>query len=105
MVQKAVRTKVGRPKGAVNNSQFMALIKLLVKHEAWVQRVPERAAEPDESIARLTISYDKKSTVIWEWYNDMRANQRLIEIRELMKKIAWKQEKAEQDTSAPVGTD
>jgi hypothetical protein len=97
--QKAVREKVRPPKKVVDRADVIALIKLLVKHEAWDQRVPERTAVPDESSAQITIMYGKKSTVIWEWYNDMKANKRLIEIRELMKKIAWKEEKAEQDGS------
>ncbi|HUS65929.1 MAG TPA: hypothetical protein VMZ28_15360, partial [Kofleriaceae bacterium] len=61
----------------------------IVQHRAWEQRVPERAPVPDESRAHLTISYLGKSASIWEWFNDLEANQRIVQIRELMKEIAW----------------
>ena len=48
-----------------------------------------KVEHPDESRAKLTINYNESSTTIWEWYNDLEVNQRIIKIRELMKDIAW----------------
>jgi hypothetical protein len=88
VTQKAVRTRAGKPK-PVAHADMTRLVALLVKHRAWEQRVPERQAVPDESRAQLTISYLGRTATIWEWFNDLEANQRIVEIRELMKEIAW----------------
>ncbi len=55
----------------------------------WQQRVPERIPAPDESRAYLTVRYKEDRLEIWEWYNDLKKNQRILPIRELMKQIAW----------------
>ena len=66
------------------------LIEKLIAHEAWAQRVPERPAVPDESRAKLTLTVGADSVTVWDWYNDLAKNKRLVEIRDLMQKIAWK---------------
>jgi hypothetical protein len=87
--QRAVRQTSGRPKQVVPREDLLKLVHLLLREQAWEQRVPERAARSDESTARLTIRYRNDQTVIWEWYNDLEANQRIIKIRYLMQRIAW----------------
>ncbi|MBL8483304.1 MAG: hypothetical protein JNJ60_13985 [Rhodocyclaceae bacterium] len=87
--QKSVRTEVGQTT-KVSAPDLEKLVSLLRKLEAWEQRVPERMAVPDESRARLVITYGEYQTVIWEWYNDLAKNRRISEIRDLMKQIAWK---------------
>ena len=86
--QRAVRQTLGRPK-QVPREDLLKLVRLLLREQAWEQRVPERAARSDESMVRLTIRYRNDQTVIWEWYNDLEANQRIIQIRYLMQRIAW----------------
>lgn len=88
--QESRREKVGEPRAKAARADVLKLLALVRKHQAWEQRVPERPPVPDESRARLTIAWRDRQSVIWEWYNDLRANQRMIEIRELMKQIAWK---------------
>jgi hypothetical protein len=86
--QRTVRQAPGRPK-LVPREDLLKLVRLLIREQAWEQRVPERAARPDESTVRLAIRYRNDQTVIWEWYNDLEANQRIIQIRDLMQRIAW----------------
>jgi len=88
--QESVREKTGELKEKVDPKDLKELIQLLVKLEAWAQRVPERPAVPDESRARLTIAAGDSSVTVWEWFNDLGKNKRLVEVRDLMKKIAWK---------------
>jgi hypothetical protein len=59
-----------------------ALAQLLVEIRAWEQRTPERAPVPDESRAMLSIRCGAAESSIWEWYNDMPRNQRLIRVRD-----------------------
>jgi hypothetical protein len=88
--QKAVFTKVGEPKEKVDPKALRELVDKLLALEAWVQKVPERSAIPDESRARLTITAGGASVTVWEWYNDLAKNKRLVEIRDLLQKLAWK---------------
>lgn len=88
--QEAKREKAGELKEKVEAKDVKELVQLLVRHEAWAQRVPERAAVPDESRARLTIAVGDQSVTVWEWYNSLERTKRLVEVRDLMKKIAWK---------------
>jgi hypothetical protein len=89
--QTAVREKVGPPKDNIERAELQRLVALLLEVAAWEQRVPERRPVPDESRARLHIVLDGNSAAIWEWYNDLQKNQRIFRVRELMKKIAWRQ--------------
>jgi hypothetical protein len=87
--QDAKREQIGEPK-KVARADVLKLLALVRKQRAWEQRTPERAPVPDESRARLTIAWRDRQSMIWEWYNELAANKRMIEIRELMKQIAWK---------------
>jgi hypothetical protein len=90
ITQEVVRAEAGKPKEKVEAKDLQALVDKLIAHEAWAQRVPERPPVPDESRAKLTITVGADSVTVWEWYNDLAANKRLVEIRDLMQKIAWK---------------
>jgi hypothetical protein len=87
--QEAVRVAT-RPAHDLSQEQVRELVGLLIDLRAWEQRVPERPAVPDESQARLLITAGEARTTIWEWYNDMEKNQRLIRIRDRMQKLATK---------------
>lgn len=89
--QTAVRENVGQPKDGIERSDLQHLVALLLEVAAWEQRVPERRPVPDESRAHLRIMLDGNSSSIWEWFNDMQKNQRIFRVRELMKKLAWRQ--------------
>ena len=66
--------------GRVPADSVRALIGLLVELQAWEQRTPPRTPVPDESAAGLRIRAGGEEARIWEWFNDMGANQRLSRI-------------------------
>jgi len=86
--QKAVKVAVRTPT-LVSRDGILKLVHLLLQERAWEQREPERAAQPDESKARLVVEYGKQRSEIWEWYNDLDKKQRLGKIRDLMNAIAY----------------
>ena len=73
----------------VSSIDLKHLVNLLLARKAWEQRIPERSPVPDESRSHLVIRYANDSTTIWEWYNDLPQNQRLVEIREFMMKVPY----------------
>lgn len=90
VTQKAVRAKVGEEK-EVSEKELKHLVELLQTHKAWEQKEPPRKAIPDESVARLSIKYGDDVVGVWEWYNDLPKNKRIVELRDAMKKAAWKE--------------
>lgn len=86
--QRAVRTKTGEPR-MVSRQDLDRLAKLLLEVDAWEQRTPARTPVPDESASRLTVRYGGAETTIWEWFNDMPKNARIVRVRDLMTEIAW----------------
>lgn len=88
--QQAVRAKTGEPKPAVTKEELAKLVELLIAREAWEQKVPDRPANADESKAKLTIDYGDATVTVWEWYNDLPANARLVKVRDRMTEIGWK---------------
>lgn len=61
---------------------------LLIKLAAWSQRTPERQARPDESRARLMIRIGTERSEIWEWYNDLSENQRIVQVRDRIRRLS-----------------
>jgi hypothetical protein len=72
---------------SISKQQLLELVKLLIEHEAWEQRTPDRDPAADESRASLKIQVDGQSSNIWEWFNDMEQNKRLIKIKEMMTQL------------------
>jgi hypothetical protein len=88
--REAVRVEVGEAKEKVDAKDLNDLVKLLVHHQAWEQRVPERPPVPDESRARLEVRVGDAAVTVWEWFNDLPKNKRLGEIRDRMMKVGLK---------------
>lgn len=86
--QKVVRMEI-KPTVELSKEALRDIIKLLVELEAWKQQVPERSPSPDESRAYLRIKVGDSSSEIWEWFNDLKKNERIIRISEKMKGHAW----------------
>lgn len=93
--QKIVRAQAGVPHN-LTREEINQLIKLLIELEAWIQRVPERPPVPDESRAYLLIRIGELNSETWEWYNDMKDNNRLILILNKIKELTWKETKINQ---------
>jgi hypothetical protein len=80
-----------RPRGAREASIARAVVDergvrevaaLLLAIEGWEQRTPERAPVPDESRATLTIRCRGAQSVIWEGYNELGRNKRIVRVRD-----------------------
>jgi hypothetical protein len=79
-----------RPRGApaprssgkfIGEPELLELVRLLVALSAWEQRTADGQPVPDESRAYLTISLKSEVSRMWERYNEMRSNNRLLRIK------------------------
>lgn len=61
--------------------------KPLIELKAWERHTPDRPPLPDESRATLTISVDGQRSSIWEGFNEMEKDKRLIRIKAKMSKM------------------
>jgi hypothetical protein len=82
-----VRQKA-EPSHRLPSVQVRDLVKLLLQIEAWRQLTPDRQPHLDESRARLTIEVGSNSSEIWEWYNDLTDNNRVIRARDHIRKAS-----------------
>ena len=84
-LERQVRPR-GAPESRSSNKQIgehklLELVRLLVELSAWEQRTPDSPPVPGESRSYLTISLNANTSRIWERFNDMPANNRLIRIK------------------------
>ena len=82
------RRQVEPPPVSLTADQMHGLVSVLLEIEAWDQRVPECEAVPDESRAGLSISIGTTESRIWEWYNDLGGNNRIVRVKQLLEEIA-----------------
>lgn len=88
--QEAVRQEVRETK-KVSAADMKKLIDLLNQHKAWEQRFSHRQViQPGESVATLQIRYKLDSVMMWEYHSELAKNNRVLAIRETMKRVAWK---------------
>ena len=64
------------------------LVRLLLDIEAWEQRTPWREAASDEIRAYLRVHVGGASSEIWEWYDKLDDNQRIVQLLDQLKKVA-----------------
>lgn len=67
-------------RGRVPEQAVREVIALLVQLRAWEQVTPDRMPVPDESRSGLLIRAGGEEARMWEWYNDMAANNRIIQV-------------------------
>jgi hypothetical protein len=75
-------------RGTVAAARTQAIARLLLEIKAWEQHTPERAPVPDESRATLTLQSGDSEVSIWERYNDLEANDRLVRVRSVLLDLA-----------------
>ena len=71
-------------KKQIGEHELLEFVRLLVELSAWEQRTPNSAPIPDESRAQLTINLKGITSQVWERFNEMPANDRLIRIKQWM---------------------
>lgn len=73
--------------GSIGTLEIRELADLLLELRAWEQATPERTPVPDESRATLTLRIGDTRVTVWEWYNDLTKNGRLVRVRDRMLEI------------------
>jgi hypothetical protein len=64
------------------------VIRLLLETRAWEQQPLQRAPMIDEVLATLTLKVGDVESSIWELYNNLERNNRLIRVRGLLLDLA-----------------
>jgi hypothetical protein len=77
--------RVGR---TVIPAHVQAVIRTLLEVRAWEQMKLERKPLLDEFLATLTLKVGDAETSIWELYNNLERNGRLVHIRRLLLDLA-----------------
>jgi len=72
----------------VDGARVAAIVRLLLEIEAWERRVAEQPPLPDESRATLTLRCGGAESSIWERYNDLAENRRLVRVRDALAGLA-----------------
>lgn len=72
----------------VTPAQIQELIRLLREIKGWEQHTLERTPMPDEARATLTLRTDEVETSIWELFNNLERNGRLVRVRRLLLDLA-----------------
>ena len=64
------------------------LVRLLLDIEAWEQRTPWREADSEEIRAYLRVQVGGASSEIWEWYDELDHNRRIVQLLDQLKRVA-----------------
>jgi len=72
----------------ITPAHVQEVIRLLLEMRAWEQLIPERAPVPDEVRATLTLRTGAIEASIWEWYNYLQKNDRLVRVRRRLLELA-----------------
>jgi hypothetical protein len=72
----------------VTSTRIQEVIVLLREIRAWEQQTLERPPMSDEVLARLILRTDEVEASIWELYNNLERNGRLVRIRKLLLELA-----------------
>lgn len=72
----------------VTPAHIQEVIRLLLETRAWEQLTLERMPIPDEVRATLTLKIGDIESSIWELYNNLEKNGRLIRVRKLLLELA-----------------
>jgi hypothetical protein len=82
----------------VTTATVLAVIRLLFQVRAWEQQPLQRTPIPDEVLATLTLKSGDAESSIWELYNNMELNNRLIRVRRLLLDLATEHPQQEPPT-------
>jgi hypothetical protein len=69
-------------------AQVQQVIRLLLEIRGWEQHRLERAPLPDEVWATLTLKSGNIESSIWELYNKLEKNDRLVRVRRVLLDLA-----------------
>jgi hypothetical protein len=72
----------------VTLAHVQEVFRLLLETRAWEQQTLQRAPMPDEVLATLTLRTDDAEASIWELYNNLERNGRLVRVRRSLLDLA-----------------
>jgi hypothetical protein len=72
----------------VTPAHIQNVLRLLLETRAWEQHTLERMPLPDEVRATLTLRTGAVESSIWELYNNLEKNGRLVRVRRLLLELA-----------------
>jgi hypothetical protein len=72
----------------VTPTHIQQVVDLLIRLRLWEQQALQRTPIPDEVRATLTLKIGDAETSIWELYNNLEKNGRLVHIRKLLLELA-----------------
>ncbi len=74
--------------GNITASEQASLEALLLDLEAWEQRVDEDVVPIEASRAVLTLRAPDGRSQVWEWVNDLQAQERLVRVKMRLQELA-----------------
>jgi len=72
----------------LSSAEVENLVRLLLDIEAWEQRTPWRETDSEEIRAYLRVQVGGTSSEIWEWYDELDDNRRIVQLLDQLKKVA-----------------
>ena len=72
----------------ITPAQIQEVIRLLLEARVWEQQALQRTPIPDEVLATLTLKSGDTESSIWELYNNLDKNNRLVHVRKLLLALA-----------------
>jgi len=94
--QKAVRRSAPTPE-KLSGLQIRKLAEMILRLNLFDQETPAVPALPDESRAVLKIIAGDAESIIWERFGEMKQNNRMILVRQLMQEFAWGEQKVDME--------
>jgi hypothetical protein len=73
--------------GRVSEAEVLRLVDVLVAIEAWEQRVPESPGRLQAAKARLVVRIDGDRREVWEYAEDVPAQDRLARVRRALEAV------------------
>jgi ankyrin repeat protein len=72
----------------LSSAEVENLIRLLLDIQTWEQRTPWRETDSEEIRAYLRVQVGGASSEIWEWYDELDDNGRIVQLFDQLKKVA-----------------
>jgi len=72
----------------VTPAHVQKVIGLLLETRLWEQQMLQRTPIPDEVRATLTLRTGNVESSIWELYNNLEKNDRIVRVRRLLLELA-----------------
>ncbi len=73
--------------GTVSEAELLRLVDVLVAIEAWEQRAPESPSRLQAGKARLVVRIDGEHREVWEYAEDVPAQDRLARVRRVLEEV------------------